>query len=304
MRIFSPLKQLLNGIKKLCLEIFIPNRRIRRIMKGDMAKRFLKQYVNVAIKEASTKEYTSKEIKEYTIWQFWDSGIENAPEIVKRCVESIDKFEPNKKHVVLSMNNIKDYVEIPQKYYDLLKSGEMGMAHFSDILRTYLLIQYGGCWIDSTVLLTEKLPDYITNSDLFLFQNYKEDDLDGLNIANYFIHSKPNNKLLKIMQIALDKYWNNNNFVVNYFFYLHMFTMMTTNKEIQRDWAKLPFVSFIPVQHFQRELLNKFDANRWATIKLTIGIHKLTHKPKTLGLNKESEISNTFYEKLIKGELI
>lgn len=136
------------------------------------------------------------------------TGIEKAPEIVKRCVESVDKFEPNKKHVVLNLETIKDYVDIPHKYYELLKSGKMGMAHFSDILRTYLLVKYGGCWIDATVLLTDELPDYITNSDLFLFQNYAEDDLDGLNIANYFIHSKPNNKIMSTMKTALEKYWN------------------------------------------------------------------------------------------------
>ena len=95
MKIFSPLRQLLNGLKKLYLEIVIPNRRIRRIMKGDMAKSYLKKYVKSAIKEVCQVEYKKEEIKDYTIWQFWNSGIENAPELVKRCVESIDKFEPN-----------------------------------------------------------------------------------------------------------------------------------------------------------------------------------------------------------------
>ena len=65
MKIFSPLRQLLNGLKKLCLEIFIPNRRIRRIMKGDMAKSYLKKYVKSAIKEADQVEYKKEEIKDY-----------------------------------------------------------------------------------------------------------------------------------------------------------------------------------------------------------------------------------------------
>ncbi len=303
MRILTTFKYLVNGIKKLCLEIFIPNRKIRRIMKGEMAKNYLKKYVKAAIKETETQTFEQKEIKDYTIWQFWDTGIENAPEIVKRCVESIDKFEPNKKHVVLNLETIKNYVDIPQRYYELLKSGKMGMAHFSDILRTHLLLKYGGCWIDSTVLLTDKLPEYITNSELFLFQNYPNDDLDGLNIANYFIHSKPNNKIMKTIKTALEKYWNDNDFVANYFFYLHMFSMINTwNDKYKKEWSKMPFVSFIPVQHFQRELLNRYDKARWEEIKSTTGIHKLTYKPKIIGL-KSTDISNTFYEKLIKGEL-
>ena len=304
MRILTTFKYLVNGVKKLCLEIFIPNRKIRRIMKGDMAKNYLKKYVKSAIKETEAQTLEQKEIKDYIIWQFWDTEIENAPEIVKRCVESIDKFEPNKKHIILNLDNIEKYIELPQKYYSLLKSGNMGMAHFTDILRTYLLVKYGGCWIDSTVLLTDKLPEYITSSELFLFQNYPNDDLDGLNIANYFIHSKPNNKIMMTMKTALEKYWDDNDFVANYFFYLHMFTMISTwDEEKHNNWNTIPFVSFIPVQHFQRELLNRFDNARWEEIKSTTGIHKLTYKPKIIGLKNNTDISNTFYEKLIKGEL-
>ena len=206
-------------------------------------------------------------------------------------------------------NNRMIFVVLPtlfdaQKYYDLLKAGKMKMAHFSDILRTMLLIKYGGCWIDSTVYLTGKLPEYITNSDLFLFKNYEDVDLDGLNMANYFIHSKPNNKMLKDELDVIEEYWKDNNYVMNYFFYLHIFTLLTkSDEENKRIWAKVPFVSFIPVQHFQRELMTQFDEQKWNAFKEQSNIHKLSYKSKALGLKKEQELSGTFYEKLIKGEL-
>lgn len=305
MLIFSPLRHLLNNLGKLFLEVCVSNRKIRRILKGEMAKFYLKKYVKRAIKYSKSEEISSVEPNDYTIWQFWDSGVENAPEIVKRCIESVDKFEPNKKHVILDMNNIADYVKIPEKYYELLKSGKMGMAHFSDILRTYLLVKYGGCWIDATVLLTDKLPDYITNSDLFLFQNYAEDDLDGLNIASYFIYSRPNNKILNALKQLLFEYWSDNDFLMNYFMYLHAFTMLVlTDSILKAEWSKVPFASFIPVQHFQRELLNKYSDSRWSQLKSTTGIHKITHKTKIIGLDKNTDISDTFYERLIKEELV
>lgn len=304
MLFFSPLKKFINSIKKIYLEIFIPNRRIRRVLKGDVAKNYLKPYVKKVVKLNPNKNSKIRDIENYTIWQFWDKGIENAPEIVKSCVASIDKFEPNKKHIILNMETIKDYVDIPQKYYDLLKSGRMKMAHFSDILRTYLLIEHGGCWIDATVLLTDKLPEYITNSDLFLFQNYQKSDLDGLNIASYFIHSKPNNKILKDVRDVIKFYWEDNNYLMNYFLYLHAFTMMTNATEENKEiWNKLPFVSFVPVQHFQEELLKKYDKKRFNCYKSCSSVHKLSFKSDVLGLKNTTDIKDTYYEKLIKNEL-
>lgn len=305
MIVFSPIKKIINTIKKIYLEIFIPNRKIRRILKGEIAKNYLKKYIKVVAKENKNTNSQLGDIQDYTIWQFWDKGIENAPEIVKKCVASIDKYEPNKRHIILNMENIKDYVEIPEKYYQLLKSGKMRMAHFSDILRTYLLIKHGGCWIDATVLLTDKLPSYVVNSDIFLFQNDIKSDMDGLNIANYFIHSKPNNKLLLDQRDFLEKYWNDNNFVINYFFYLHGFTMLTSaTKQNSELWDKVPFVSFMPVQHFQKKIMNRFNETQWKNIKAVTSIHKLSYKNDVLGLDKTLNSSETFYEKLINGELI
>ncbi len=305
MMIFSPINKLINSIKKIFLEVFIFDRRVRRVLKGNMAKSYLKKYAKKIIKDNNYNNITLDEIDNYTIWQFWDKGIENAPQIVKQCVKSIDKFEPNKRHIVLDMATIKNYVDIPQKYYDMVESGKMKMAHFSDLLRTMLLIKHGGCWIDSTVLLTDKLPDYICNSNLFIFKNYAKDDLDGLNLANYFIHSKPNHKILLQMRDCLYEYWESNSFVVNYFFYLHLFTLLTEicpkNKKL---YEKTPFTSFIPVQHFQSELLNKYCDKKWEQIKSTTSIHKLSFKHRVLGLKDSSELQGTFYEKLLNGELV
>ena len=304
MLIFSPIKQFIHSIKKLCLEIFIPNRKIRRILKGEMAKNYLKKYIKSLDCKTEHKYCKNNEIENYTIWQFWDSGAENAPEIVKRCIESIDKFEPDKRHIVLDLKNISEYVELPEIYYTLLSQGKMKMAHFSDILRTYLLLKYGGCWIDSTVLLTGKIPDYITSSDFFVFKNELNDDLDGLNLASYFIHSKPDNKFLKEIKELLFAYWSDNRYLMNYFLYLHALTAITQRNETNKQlWQNVPFVSFVPVQHFQNELLNPYNEQKWEIFKRESSIHKLSFKTKTLGLNKVKNIDGTYYDKLLKGEL-
>lgn len=44
---------------------------------------------------------------------------------------------------VLTWDNIKDYVDLPQVIYDKLVAGWIVGAHFSDVLRLALLSMYG-----------------------------------------------------------------------------------------------------------------------------------------------------------------
>lgn len=291
--------QIVNTIVKLFLEIFIFNRRIRRIMKGNFAKFYLNKYVKKATKENLPKE---QKIEEQIIWQYWEQGLDNAPDIVKACLDSVEKYRGDIKRIIINPDNIKDYVHIPEYIYKLKEKGIIKLAHFSDILRTYLLVEHGGIWIDATVLLTAPLPDYVTKSDLFVLKADEKADLDGLNMTSYFLASKKtNNKILTDTQKVLELYWKDNNFLVNYFMFLHAFTMVSLrNKDI---WNKVPFYSFIPVQQLQSELVNKFDKTRWEQLKKITSIHKLTYKQKVMTKKKDINLEETFYEAIIKGKI-
>ena len=298
--------QLVNSIIKICLEIFVFDRKIRRILKGNWAKFYLRKYVNkgcrlkpevIASDGEKAGRNTGKE-EQAPVWQYWESKDGTIPPLVQACLNSVDKYKGNRKRILLNPENVREYADIPEIFWKLKEKGIIKTAFFSDILRTCLLIQHGGIWIDATVLLTEELPDYITDADLFVFQNDLKIDLDGLNMASYFIASKPDNIILKQTLEALKYYWNENRFLVNYFTFLHTFTMVTQkNKE---DFARVPFFSFLPVQQFQSELLNPFSEERWREIRKISGIHKLTHKQSVLTKKKEINTEGTFYEHVIK----
>ena len=290
--------QIINSIVKICLEIFVFNRRIRRILKGDFAKFYLHKYIDYAVK----KSFETKEINEpYRIWQYWEQGLENAPEIVQACLNSVVKYNPNIERVIISPKNVRKYVNIPEFIYKLKEKGIIKLAQFSDILRTYLLIEHGGCWIDATVLLTAPLPQYITNADLFVFKADEKSDLDGLNMASYFISAKPNNKILCQCQNFFEKYWKENNFLVNYFSFLHAFTMIALrNKDL---WEKVPFFSFIPVQQMQSELVKPYSKERFEQLKLMTPIHKLTYKSKVMTKQKNINLEGSLYEAIIEGKI-
>ena len=294
--------QVVNSLIKIFLEIFVFNRKIRRILKGNWAKFYLRKYVKKGCANPSPQAPSTRREEAPIIWQYWESPDGTIPPLVQACLNSVEKYKGDKcKRIFLTPENVKDYVDIPQIFWDLKENGKIKTAFFSDILRTCLLIQNGGIWIDSTVLLTEELPSYITDADLFVFQNDLKIDLDGLNMASYFISAKKDNKILKETLAALIQYWKENNFLVNYFTFLHTFTMITqASKENKELFSKVPFFNFLPVQQFQGELLNQFSEERWAEIKKISGIHKLTHKQSVLTKKKEIDTTGTFYEYIIK----
>ena len=227
------------------------------------------------------------------------------PDIAKACVNSVEKHKNGCKHIILDKESVKEYVKIPDIIWKLNKKGVIKSAHLSDVVRTYLLCEYGGVWIDATVLLTDDLSEFITNAELFVFQNDLRIDLDGLNMASYFIAAKPHNEILERIRLILENYWAENRFLNNYFMFLHAFTMVTQfDSNSKEKYGKIPFFSFIPVQMFQKELLKPYNEERMEQIKRISFMHKLSYKAHVLSKNAPMVIKDTFYEKLVEGELI
>ena len=124
--------------------------------------------------EEFDKTYIEKEHKTSdTIWICWFQGMDNAPDLVKKCYHSVVKNNPGKKVIVLTEKNISDYVTFPEYIVTKWKQGVITHTHMTDLLRLELLITYGGLWLDATVLCTGTAPEYFFDSDLFFFQTLK-----------------------------------------------------------------------------------------------------------------------------------
>lgn len=110
-----------------------------------------------------------------TIWVLCFQGIENAPEVVKKCYDSLLKYCPQKNIVLLSEENLNDYITLPKHIEDRYQQGIISRTRYSDIVRTNLLTTYGGTWIDSTVLLTAQPDSFYFDSDLFCFRHCRRE---------------------------------------------------------------------------------------------------------------------------------
>lgn len=289
---------------KTILELFIFDKVKRSKLKSRFAKKYLKKYVDAAITNVVLPVSNKKNINLQTendsgyIWQYWQQGVKNAPPLIQRCLESTEKYHSDKKIIVLDKEKIQDYVELPSKYYDLLNQGKMKSAFFSDILRTYLLTQYGGTWVDATIFFTGRIPNNIFESEFFVFLKNPSEDMQENCMCNYFIHSRPKNLVMESIKCALNEYWDENDFVINYFMYEHIVTMLSENKAIKQIFDEMPCYKLAAARPLRKILYEDFSEETFKKIKAQTNIHKLSYK-----VLRKTSSGKSFYDKLIEGSL-
>lgn len=113
------------------------------------------------------------------IWILWLQGFDEAPELVKVCVLSIERTLGKSEYIcLLDENNLFDYIDLPDYIVEKWHKGIIDDTRFSDLIRLRLLNVYGGIWMDSTIYFTgEELSAYIKDSWLFMFsiwQNWRK----------------------------------------------------------------------------------------------------------------------------------
>lgn len=215
------------------------------------------------------------------IWFCWLQGIDNAPELVKLNLEKIRIYYDDYKIVVITQDNFTEYTDIPSFIIEKWKKGIITHTHFSDILRTYLLVKNGGIWIDSTVYATSKIPKEIEESPLFLFRSLKPGSIGKCStISSWYIHSSEKHPVLLLVQDLLYEYWKTNNHLCDYFLF-HLFVEIGLQKYSELV-ANMPKYSNDTPHILQYEPL---DSNQLDEIKKYCFVHKLSYK-KEISISK------------------
>ena len=159
----------------------------------------------------------SQKVEVEKIWICWFQGLENAPDIVKNCVESVRYWNPDKEIIIITSENMNQYVRFPEYILKKWRQGIITNTHLSDLLRLELLITYGGLWVDATTYLTGPLPQYITRNDFFVYRNGWM-DMEMINMGSWLMYAKTtNNSLLCMTRDLLYEYWKKYNYLKNYF---------------------------------------------------------------------------------------
>ena len=235
--------------------------------------------------------------KSKIIWFCWLQGLEKAPPLVHACYKSIKDHCTGYVVCVITENNFLDFADIPDFIIKKWKTGIITHAHFSDILRTALLVKNGGTWIDSTVLLTAPIPSDIEKSSLFMFKTYKPgSNGKSTTLSSWFLSAQKNNPVLVITQKLLYEYWKKHNYLCDYFLF-HIFVQIALETLPEEAIKISKYTNETP--HFMLfELTNEFNQEKWNCIKSQSFCHKLTYK-----LEESVKLQEgTFYKKIL-GEL-
>ena len=231
------------------------------------------------------------------VWVCWLQGIENAPLIVKRCYQSVVENLYKHEVVLITEENLSQYVRLPNYIIKKWKSGIITNTHFTDMVRLELLVNYGGLWLDATVFcsdIEDNIPEYFFWSELFFFQCLKPGkDGHALYPSSWLISAKSNNKTLKATLYLLYDYWKHHDYMRDYYL-LHCFVSIVLDY-YPEEWDKI-FPRDNSAPHVLLFHLGKeYRKETWNAIRELTPFHKLTYKLD----EKKLDQNNTFYHRIV-----
>lgn len=180
---------------------------------------------------------------ESPVWMLWWQGIDEAPEIVKICIESVKANIGSRPLILLEQKNYREYVQVPQRYNDLLKDEQITRTQYSDILRLNLLYQQGGIWLDSTCLLTDRMMSEISNLSFFSIRHGMDKEYPmskGLWTSSVLAAGKGNNRIELFLEIY-DRYFEKHDTLVDYLLTDYIFAVCCDNcPDVEAMFCQVP----------------------------------------------------------------
>ncbi len=235
----------------------------------------------------------SDEEKEKIIWWCWLQGEEKAPELCKQCLNSLRRHYSDYKIIVITNENLSDYIEFPNYIKDKYEKGIITRTHYSDLIRVQLLVQYGGTWIDSSVYCTGR-SSKIEDSSFFVYKSFLTSN-ETMSASSWLISSKKSNPILTTTRDLLFEYWKTKDTLINYFLFHLFFTM--ARKKYDDLWNELDNVPNSLPHILQFEMFNDFNQLRMNEIKSLSNFHKLSQKITNIPKSK----NKTYYQLILNG---
>lgn len=232
------------------------------------------------------------------IWIFWWQGINAMPEIVKSCFASVLENAVDYKVVLLTCENYKEYVTLPDIILTKFAEKKISITHFSDCLRMQVLGSLGGLWLDATILVTNNLPAEIANNP-FYTRRIKEDTpfVSNGKWSGYFISASQGNIMFKMVNEIFYNYWLKHNALIDYLFIDYAIMVCYKNiPQIRKMIEAVPYNNG-NIHIFFSKLNNPYESKEYNDICNNSYLHKLSYKQRFILKIDEKD---TFYKYIIE----
>ena len=211
------------GFKVFAADFLASNIRLPKLTahyKDKVLTGWLREHYGHVINDYLHKEsHSEQQDSSPCIWSMWWQGEDNLPKVVNLCFESIRKHCGSHKFIIITKDNYRDYIDLPEYIFRKLEAGIIRLTHFSDIVRMYLLSRHGGMWIDSTVLVTEDIPEEVFSMNYYTINR-------GLDVYDFNAAKKRWNicvqkaeKGCRLCEFVVDmwlEYWKDNDTLIDY----------------------------------------------------------------------------------------
>lgn len=237
------------------------------------------------------------------IWVCWWQGLDSAPELVKKCIESIQKNAGNHEVIIITEDNYKEYVNIPKWVEDKKNAGIISLTNYSDLLRLSLLAEHGGMWLDATFFCAKPTIDEYFSFPLWSIKrpDYLHCSVASGYFAGYSLQCNVEQRwMFATIRDFFLYYWKNNDMLIDYLIVDYMI-VLAQQKDSRISNA---FKSIVPnnpcCDELYKVLGEPFDEEVWKKLKKDTSLFKLTWKQE---FPKKKDGQDTFYAKLLDGTL-
>lgn len=286
-----------NGINRGLFHVspihFIKDYEIKKVLWQKSASKYVKKYIKYKDKNPEGLVFNCDNIPENPVWVFWNSGMENAPDIVKTCYRTLEKNSGGTV-IALDQHNISEYVVFPGYINEKVESGNIPMAGYTDLMRFALLEHYGGTWIDSTVYLSGTISPVILNTDFFALRNTMMLIDNPVLYPAWFLHAKAENQTIREIRNVAFSYWVKEKHVVEYLLPNLIITELIHGSDIEKD---MPYMSTDYSEYLIKRISDNYSQEQAEWIKSLTNIHKLSYKLDS-GVNRD----NSIYRHLVEGD--
>ena len=188
---------------------------------------YLDRYYGDLVPTGNLKQ-DGKGSADLNIWVFWYQGEDSMPELIKMCYKSICHNANGRKVVLLTKDNLTDYVQMPEYIMEKVKKGYITFTHLSDLIRVELLYRYGGTWMDATLLATAPIDNSWMNG---VFGTVKVHPLSEGTISDYrwtsfYMFCYPGSLAMKCFRDVMYAFLGKNRGMLDYFFIDYTFELL------------------------------------------------------------------------------
>lgn len=186
------------------------------------------------------KVFTSKK---YPIWIYWDSGWDNAPALSQICAKSWQMYHPVNSAFELKKINWLDVTGMLD--LDKYKNKRIDPTAMSDIVRLEIVNNYGGLWVDSTVLCLNSLDSWLLNlieeHNFWSYNGHVRNAKHIINSSWFIASSLDGSYIMKQWIKELHSYWLNRTSKDTYFWVFFLFSKLYYNDPVfKRLWDNTP----------------------------------------------------------------